>query len=88
MCVATGYVKIGGTPLGLIRCTLVLMKGVVIKEDKAKKRRYMQIDLKAVKDDREWIQDLVDVLIAESRKDEKRVPWTTIKERLKSEGRL
>jgi hypothetical protein len=64
------------------------MKGVVIKEDKAKKRRYMQIDLKAVKDDREWIQDLVDVLIAESRKDEKRVPWTTIKERLKSEGRL
>jgi hypothetical protein len=64
------------------------MKGVTIIEDKTKKRRYMQIDLKAVKDEREWIQDLVDVMIAESRKDEKRVPWTTIKARLKKEGRL
>ncbi len=64
------------------------MKGVVIKEDKAKKRRYMEIDLKAVKDDREWVQDVFDLMIAESRKDEKRIPWTLIKERLKREGRL
>lgn len=64
------------------------MKGVSIIEDKTKKRRYVQIDLKAVKDDREWIQDLVDVMIAESRKDEKRIPWATIKGRLKKEGRL
>lgn len=64
------------------------MKGVTIIEDKAKKRRYMQIDMKAVKDDREWIQDLVDVLIAESRRDQKRIPWSVIKEELKREGRL
>lgn len=64
------------------------MKGVSIIEDKTKKRRYMQIDLKAVKDDREWVQDVFDLMIAESRKDEKRVPWTAIKARLKKEGRL
>ncbi len=64
------------------------MKGVTIFEDKAKKRRYMQIDMKAVKDDREWIQDQVDVLIAESRRDQKRIPWSVIKEELKREGRL
>ncbi|QQR88187.1 MAG: hypothetical protein IPJ76_08260 [Flavobacteriales bacterium] len=64
------------------------MKGVSIIEDKTKKRRYMQIDLKAVKDDREWVQDVFDLMIAESRKDEKRVPWTVIKARLKKEGRL
>jgi hypothetical protein len=64
------------------------MKGVTIIEDKAKKRRYMQIDMKAVKDDREWIQDQVDVLIAESRRDQKRIPWSVIKEELKREGRL
>ncbi|MBV6405952.1 MAG: hypothetical protein IT228_08735 [Flavobacteriales bacterium] len=64
------------------------MKGVTFIEDKAKKRRYMQIDMKAVKDDREWIQDLVDVLIAESRRDQKRIPWSVIKEELKREGRL
>ncbi|MCU0320267.1 MAG: hypothetical protein MUE88_09355 [Flavobacteriales bacterium] len=64
------------------------MKGVSIIEDKTKKRRYVQIDLKAVKDDREWIQDVFDLMIAESRKDEKRVPWSNIKARLKKEGRL
>jgi hypothetical protein len=64
------------------------MKGVTIIEDKAKKRRYMQIDMQAVKNDQEWIQDLVDVLIAESRRDQKRIPWSVIKEELKREGRL
>ena len=64
------------------------MKGVTIIEDKAKKRRYMQIDMKAVKDERDWLQDLLDVLISESRRDEERVPWTAIKERMKREGRL
>jgi hypothetical protein len=68
--------------------TFAIMKGVSIIEDKTKKRRYVQIDLKAVKDDREWIQDVFDLMIAESRKDEKRVPWSNIKARLKKEGRL
>lgn len=68
--------------------TFVFMKGVSIIEDKTKKRRYVQIDLKAVKDDREWIRDVVDLMIAESRRDEKRVPWTEIKAKLKKAGRL
>jgi hypothetical protein len=63
------------------------MNGVTIIEDKAKKRRYMQIDMKAVKDDREGIQDLIDVMIAESRRDQKRIPWSVIKEEMKREGR-
>jgi hypothetical protein len=64
------------------------MKGVVIKEDKARRKRYMEIDIKAVREDREWISDLVDLLIAESRRDEKRIPWSVIKAELKREGRL
>lgn len=71
-----------------LHCTFAIMKGVSIIEDKTKKRRYVQIDLKAVKDDREWIQDVFDLMIAESRKDEKRVSWSSIKARLKKEGRL
>ena len=64
------------------------MKGVTIIEDKAKKRRYMQIDMKAVKDDRVWAQDLLDLLIAESRRDQKRYPLEQVIAELKREGRL
>lgn len=64
------------------------MKGVSFIEDKAKKRRYMRIDLKAVKDEREWIQDLVDVLIAESRRDQKRYTLEQVMTELKREGKL
>lgn len=64
------------------------MKGVVIKEDKARRKRYMEIDIKAVKEDREWISDLVDLLIAESRRNQKRYPLEQVIAELKQEGRL
>ena len=64
------------------------MKGVVIKEDKARRKRYMEIDIKAVKEDREWISDLVDLLIAKSRRNQKRDPLEQVIAELKQEGRL
>lgn len=64
------------------------MKGVTIREDKATKRRYAEIDLKAVKADRAWAEDLIDVLIAESRRHEKRYLLKDVVAELKREGRL
>ena len=64
------------------------MKGVTIIEDKAKKRRYMQIDMKVVKDDREWAHDLLDLLIAESRRDQKRYSLDHVVAELKRAGKL
>jgi hypothetical protein len=46
------------------------------------------IDLKVFKKQREDIEDLLDGLIAESRKDEERVPIQTVIKSLKKKGKL
>ncbi|HOY29524.1 MAG TPA: hypothetical protein PLR96_11155 [Flavobacteriales bacterium] len=46
------------------------MKGVSILFDERKKKRIVQIDLEAIRKDPEGLEDLVDVLVAESRKNE------------------
>lgn len=46
------------------------MKGVSILFDERKKKRIVQIDMEAIRKDPEGVEDLLDVLIAESRKNE------------------
>ncbi|MGV3636029.1 MAG: hypothetical protein ACO1NQ_00150 [Flavobacteriales bacterium] len=46
------------------------MKGVSILFDERKKKRIVQIDLEAIRKDPEGLEDLVDVLVAESRRNE------------------
>lgn len=57
------------------------MKGVSILFDERKKKRIVQIDLEAIRKDPEGLEDLVDVLIAESRRNE---PTITLDAYLKS----
>ena len=65
------------------------MKGVSFVTDETKKRRYAQIDLKGIaKYDDSAIEDLMDLIIAESRKDEKSIPWETVKAELIKEGKI
>ncbi len=65
------------------------MKGVSFVTDETKKRRYAQIDLKGIaKYDDSAIEDLMDLIIAESRKDEKSIPWESLKSELIKEGKI
>ncbi|MCW3121789.1 MAG: hypothetical protein JWQ38_1281 [Flavipsychrobacter sp.] len=65
------------------------MKGISFVTDETHNRRYAQIDLKGIaKYDDDALEDLMDILIAEARKDEKSVPWESVKSELIQEGKI
>jgi hypothetical protein len=65
------------------------MKGVSFLTDETRKKRYAQIDLKGIAGyDDEQLEDLMDLIIAEARKDEKSIPWETVKAELIKEGKI
>ncbi|MBK6829378.1 MAG: hypothetical protein IPG92_00910 [Flavobacteriales bacterium] len=57
------------------------MKGVSILFDERKKKRIVQIDMDAIRKDPEGLEDLLDVLVAESRRNE---PTISLDEYVKS----
>ncbi len=65
------------------------MKGVSFVTDETRKRRYAQIDLKGISQyDDNAFEDLMDLIIAEARKDEKSIPWESVKAELIKEGKI
>jgi hypothetical protein len=59
------------------------MKGVSFVTDETHNRRYAQMDLKGIsKYSDDALEDLMDILIAEARKDEKSIPWESVKAEL------
>ena len=64
------------------------MKGVRIIHDETRKKRYVQIDLDLISKDREAVDDYLDVLVAESRKNDEMIPWEKAKEMLRKAGKL
>lgn len=65
------------------------MKGVSFLTDETHKKRYAQINLKDVaKYDDDAIEDLMDIIIAAARKDEKSIPWEDVKAELIKEGKI
>jgi len=65
------------------------MKGVSFITDETRKKRYAQIDLKGIAGfDNEMLEDLMDIIIAEARKDEKGIPWETVKAELVKEHKI
>lgn len=68
--------------------TMHQMKGVTFITDETHNKRFVQIDLEELGRYQNKIEDLLDVLIAESRKDDEEVSWEELKTKLKSEGRL
>lgn len=64
------------------------MKGVSFITDETKKKRFVQIDLETLKKYDDRIEDLFDVIIAESRKDEEKISIEDVKKMLKKSGKL
>jgi len=64
------------------------MKGVSILYDEAKDRRLIQIDLSEVDPSNEAIEDLLDMIIAESRKDTEKISVEELQRLLKVDGKL
>lgn len=64
------------------------MKGVTFLKDEKTNKQILQIDVKEVAKNPSKFEDLMDVIIAEVRKDEKKVSWETAKRQLKKAGKL
>lgn len=58
------------------------MKGVTFLKDETNKKHLVQIDMKVLEGGAERVEDLIDLLIAESRKDDEKLDWADVKKRL------
>ncbi len=59
------------------------MKGISLIHDETKKKRYVQIDLDLIGSKRGEVDDYLDLLLIESRKDEPTVPFEEVEKRIK-----
>ena len=64
------------------------MQGVTYIMDNHNRRIAVQIELRTLRKFEEQIQDLLDAIIAESRKDEKSLPFEKLVSSLKKKGKL
>ena len=64
------------------------MKGVSYITDNKNGKTAVVIDLKTLEKFDDQIEDLFDVIIAESRKDEPTVSWEQVKKNLQKKGKL
>jgi hypothetical protein len=64
------------------------MKGVTFLKNEKNNRQILQIDVKEIAKNPSKFEDLMDVVIAEARKNEKKVSWETAKKQLKKAGKL
>lgn len=64
------------------------MKGVSFVMDENNRKKAVIIELNAIKKHQEEIEDLLDGIIAESRKDEEKVPLDTVISNLKKARKL
>ena len=64
------------------------MKGVNFITDEKNRRTAVIIQLKTIEDHQEEIEDMLDVIVAESRKDEPKRSWGEVKKSLKKKGQL
>ncbi|MBX2977835.1 MAG: hypothetical protein KF905_00940 [Flavobacteriales bacterium] len=59
------------------------MKGISILHDETKKKRYVQIDMDLISSKRSEIDDYLDLLLIEARKDEPTIPFEVVEKRIK-----
>lgn len=63
--------------------TRASMKGISILHDETKKKRYVQIDMDLISSKRSEIDDYLDLLLIEARKDEPTIPFEVVEKRIK-----
>ncbi len=59
------------------------MKGISYITDEKNNKKALVIDLKILEEKDEEVQEYIDVLVAESRKDDELISWDKVKEQLK-----
>ena len=64
------------------------MRGITFIADETHKKRFVQIDLEELEKYQNKIEDLLDAIIAESRKNDEEISWEEVKEQLKASGKL
>ncbi|MBI3510700.1 MAG: hypothetical protein HY064_08550 [Bacteroidetes bacterium] len=64
------------------------MKGVSYIKDSHKKVKAVQIDISLLEKYNEQLEDLIDVIIAESRVDEPSVPFERVEKSLRKKGKI
>jgi len=64
------------------------MKGVTFIKDETHNKRFVQIDIDELDQHQNEVEDLLDVIIARSRKDDEEISWEELKKQLKAEGKL
>jgi hypothetical protein len=64
------------------------MKGVTILKDEKSNKKILQADVAEIAKNPSKFEDLIDVIIAESRKEEKKISWETAKKQLKKAGKI
>jgi len=64
------------------------MKGVTFLKNEKNNRQILQIDVKEMAKNPLKFEELIDVVIAEARKNEKKISWETAKKQLKKAGKL
>ena len=64
------------------------MKGVTFFKNVKNNKQILQIDVKEIAKNPSQFEDLMDVIIAEARKNEKKVPWVAARKQLKKAGKL
>jgi hypothetical protein len=64
------------------------MKGISYITDEKNRRKALVIDLKTFKKNEEEIEDLLDVLIAESKKEEESIPFEQVMKSLKKKDKI
>ena len=64
------------------------MKGISYITDADNHKKSVVIDLKYIEKNEEEIHEFIDVLVAESRKNDELISWESAKKQLKKKGKL
>ena len=64
------------------------MKGVDFITDDKNRRKAVIIEIKTIERHPEEVEDLIDVIVAESRRDEPKRSWDDVKKSLRKKGKL
>ena len=64
------------------------MKGISYITDDKNNKTALVIDLKSLEKNEEEIHEIIDVLVAESRKDDELIDWEVAKKKLRKKGKL
>lgn len=64
------------------------MKGISYITDEKNRKKAVVIDLKTIEQNEEEVREFIDVLIAESRKDDEVMSWEKAKKLLSKKGKL